>query len=129
MVQTNVDTWAPEPYFWLSVYCWSSSFQTVGILRGGHEPTPFNVWYTFVDAWARHFGYPDVLLFGESEPFEGFFYQQANKEGVCMLQCLSELAWEYGRVKQAALHWKAQFHTAIRQWVDLDYMEWKMLGE
>ena len=82
LIQTH--GWDQQRHFWFSVYCWSVSFQTVEVLQGNDSMTPANAWNTFVDSWARHFGYPDVLICGPGEPLEGYFREQANREGICV---------------------------------------------
>ena len=67
--------WGPQSHSWLSVYCWSASFQTVEVLQGSDGVTPANAWNTFVDSWARHVGYPDVLLCGPEESFKDYFQE------------------------------------------------------
>jgi len=115
--------------FFFNVICWGTSLQQVKIVCGDNAKTAENVWNTFVDAWVRVYGFPDVLVLDPGKEFEGYFTDMAQAYGVTILPTDRESPWQNGKTERAGGLWKRNVKVASRRCTPVNRTEFLMLGD
>ena len=115
--------------FFFNAICWGTSLQQVKIVCGDNAKTAENVWNTFVDAWIRVYGLPDVLVLDPGKEFEGYFTDMAQAYGITILPTDRESPWQNGKTERAGGLWKRNVKIASRKCTPVNRTEFLMLGD
>ena len=103
-----------DPQYWLNIICWGTTFQQVKFLAGTGQKTPENVWSTFIDAWARTFGFPEIMVLDPGTEFMRKFQEMMESYGVAVFPIDAKAPWQNGRTERAGDLWKKHFKLARR---------------
>ena len=114
--------------YWLNVVCWGSQFQQVFRIGGDERKTAENVWQSFVAAWIRFMGHPEVLVCDPGLEFQGYFAEMAAANGMVQLVTDARAPWQNGRTERAGAEWKRQLKLARRKEEPTSAEEWEALG-